>query len=133
MRFLPMHGRALFVSSLHTHSLSLSLYIYIIHLYVLPLILYHAYTTKDGKFQKQEFTITPSTGSVEPHGAQPIKLELCSTSVKEYEVFLTVDIMGVGEGLLSIPVLATCKAPNVDLKEVCLSRFFDPIHNTNYQ
>ena len=71
---------------------------------------------QDGKFQKQEFVITPNEGTIVPGETEDIQLVLCSTTVKEYEVFLTVDVEGVGEGLLSIPVVADCRAPEIELK-----------------
>ena len=71
---------------------------------------------QDGKFQKQEFVITPNGGTIAAGETEDIQLVLCSTTVKNYEVFLTVDVDGVGEGLLSIPVVADCRAPEVELE-----------------
>ena len=71
---------------------------------------------QDGKFQKQEFVVTPNEGTLSAGETEDIQLVLCSTTVKEYEVFLTVDVEGVGEGLLSIPVIANCQPPDVRLK-----------------
>ena len=69
----------------------------------------------DGKFLNKEFDILPAGGTVLPHGSQQIQLDFISTTVRVYEMFLTVDVEGVGEGLLSIPIRAECKLPDVSL------------------
>jgi hydrocephalus-inducing protein len=38
-----------------------------------------------------------------------------------YDMYLTVDVEGVGQGLLSLPILAECKLPTVNLITESLS------------
>ena len=72
---------------------------------------------QDGKFMDKEFDVTPSTGVILPDGKQQIQIDFISTNVKQYEMYLTVDVESVGEGLLSVPILAECKLPDVKLVE----------------
>ena len=43
-------------------------------------------------------------------------MDLISTTVKTYEYSLVVDIEGVGENLLSLPIMADCKVPKITIK-----------------
>uniref|UniRef100_A0A7S2QVW6 MSP domain-containing protein n=2 Tax=Triparma pacifica TaxID=91992 RepID=A0A7S2QVW6_9STRA len=71
---------------------------------------------QDGAFVKREFSLEPSSGSLEPGCQQEVKMDLISTTVKTYEYSLVVDIEGVGENLLSLPILADCKVPKITVK-----------------
>lgn len=77
---------------------------------------YNMRIPQDGKYLKKEFDIVPATGTVLPEGRQQIKVDFISTTVQDYDMYLTVDVEGVGEGLLSIPVRATCVVPEVSLQ-----------------
>ena len=82
---------------------------------------------QDGAFTgKPEFTVEPSGGALEPGAALPITITLVSLSVKPYDYFLTVDVAGVGAGLLSVPVLAECQVPTVEVgtKEIDFGECF---------
>ena len=71
---------------------------------------------QDGKFLDKEFDISPSTGTIEPDGRIEISVDFISTHVRTYEMYLTVDVESVGEGLLSIPITAECRLPEVTLE-----------------
>ena len=71
---------------------------------------------QDGAFVKQEFSLEPSSGSLEPGCQQEVRIDLISTTVKAYEYSLVVDIEGVGENLLSLPIIADCKVPKITVK-----------------
>ncbi|GMH58813.1 hypothetical protein TrST_g5240 [Triparma strigata] len=71
---------------------------------------------QDGAFVKKEFSIEPSSGTLEPGQQQQVQVDLISTTVKEYEYSLRVDVEGVGENLLSLPIIAECKVPKIVIK-----------------
>ena len=71
---------------------------------------------QDGKFLDKEFDISPATGTIEPDGRVEISVDFISTHVRTYEMYLTVDVDSVGEGLLSIPITAECRLPEVSLE-----------------
>lgn len=54
----------------------------------------------------KEFEITPSGGTLGPCSDASIKVELCSNTVKKYDVGLVVDIQGVGEEVVTLPISA---------------------------
>ena len=71
---------------------------------------------QDGlSFMKKEFNITPSVGKLLPSESIDVLLEFIPTAVKVYEYSLCVDVLGVGDRLLSIPVLAECIVSSVKL------------------
>jgi hypothetical protein len=70
---------------------------------------------QDGKFLDKEFDITPESGTIEPDGRIEISVDFISTHVRKYEMYLTVDVESVGEGLLSIPISGECRLPEVSL------------------
>ena len=72
---------------------------------------------QDGEGERKEFDIQPATATIEPNGKQDVRLEFISTTVMEYLSYLAVDIIGVGESLLSIPIKANCVVPRVTLQE----------------
>ncbi len=72
---------------------------------------------QDGKFLDKEFDISPATGTIEPDGRVEVSIDFISTHVRTYEMYLTVDVESVGEGLLSIPISAECRLPDVSLAE----------------
>jgi hypothetical protein len=70
---------------------------------------------QDGNYLNKEFQLIPANGTVLPGGKQQITVDFISTNVKRYDYYLTVDVEGVGEGLLSIPITAVCEVPSVKL------------------
>jgi len=70
---------------------------------------------QDGNFVHKEFIIEPSCGIVQPNQRQKVQLDFIPTNVKKYDYYLTVDVEGVGEGLLSVPVTAECFVSDVAL------------------
>ncbi|KAG5849416.1 hypothetical protein ANANG_G00110170 [Anguilla anguilla] len=53
-----------------------------------------------------EFTVAPSSGTVRPQGVLDVKVTLCSNTVRLYSLALVVDVRGVGEEVLALPVTA---------------------------
>ncbi|CAJ1057504.1 hydrocephalus-inducing protein homolog isoform X3 [Xyrichtys novacula] len=70
-------------------------------------------TTKDLRGHPVEFTISPAAGSVRALSNITIKLTLCSNTVKRYRLALVVDIEGVGEEIMTLPINARCVVPDV--------------------
>ncbi|KAI1889973.1 hypothetical protein AGOR_G00168420 [Albula goreensis] len=62
-----------------------------------------------------EFIITPNSGTVRAQGLVDIKVTLCSNTVQSYSMALVVDVQGVGEEVLALPISARCVAPSVYL------------------
>lgn len=54
----------------------------------------------------REFKITPDEGHLAPQSEVKVKVELCSNTVKKYEVELVVDVEGVGDAMLTLPITA---------------------------
>ncbi|KAG2469946.1 HYDIN protein, partial [Polypterus senegalus] len=63
----------------------------------------------------REFTVTPSRGTIRSLSLMDVEVTLCSNTVKQYEVALVVDIEGVGEEVLALPILARCVIPPLRL------------------
>uniref|UniRef100_A0A669E0K3 HYDIN/VesB/CFA65-like Ig-like domain-containing protein n=1 Tax=Oreochromis niloticus TaxID=8128 RepID=A0A669E0K3_ORENI len=53
-----------------------------------------------------EFTVSPAAGSVRSVSDVDIQVTLCSNTVKTYQLSLVVDIEGVGEEILTLPINA---------------------------
>ena len=54
----------------------------------------------------KEFQITPSSGTLEAQSDLRLKVDLCSNSIKKYDLALVVDIEGVGDEIVSLPISA---------------------------
>ncbi|XP_068458365.1 hydrocephalus-inducing protein homolog isoform X2 [Clinocottus analis] len=67
----------------------------------------------DLRAQPTEFTITPTTCSLQPLTNVTIKVTLCSNTVKRYMLALVVDVEGVGEEIMTLPIIARCIVPNI--------------------
>ena len=61
----------------------------------------------------KEFVITPSAGTLPPQSEQEIKVEICSNTIKRYELHLVVDVEGVGEEVVTLPISARCIVPQI--------------------
>ncbi|KAL0967855.1 hypothetical protein UPYG_G00258380 [Umbra pygmaea] len=68
-----------------------------------------------GPDRPTEFTVTPTSGVVDPLGLVDIQVTLCSNNVKCYNLALVVDVQEVGEEVLALPINARCVIPNVCL------------------
>ncbi|XP_035275425.1 hydrocephalus-inducing protein homolog [Anguilla anguilla] len=62
-----------------------------------------------------EFSVAPSSGTLRPQGVLDVKVTLCSNTVRLYSLALVVDVRGVGEEVLALPVTARCVVPSVRL------------------
>ncbi|XP_024138466.1 hydrocephalus-inducing protein homolog isoform X3 [Oryzias melastigma] len=60
-----------------------------------------------------EFTVIPAGGSVRAMSEVNIKVTLCSNTVKVYRLALVVDVLGVGEEVMTLPINARCVVPEV--------------------
>ncbi|XP_073911808.1 hydrocephalus-inducing protein homolog [Castor canadensis] len=74
----------------------------------------------------KEFTIAPTHGTIRSQGFAPIRVTLCSNTVKKYELALVVDVEGVGEEVLALLITARCIVPTLQLvnTEVNFGRCF---------
>lgn len=70
---------------------------------------------EDGTMLKRQFDIIPSNGSILPHAKKQIKIEYLSTVLRENRSTLVVDVEGVGDALVAIPIRAVTVAPTITL------------------
>eukprot|EP01042_Synura_sphagnicola_P000147 gene147-148_t len=82
----------------------------------IPMV-FHLHVPQDGTFQKKEFDITPSDGTLPPDDSIDVTVEFIPGSVKVYSYSLAVDVLNVGEMLLSIPINAECFSSTLTLQE----------------
>ena len=54
----------------------------------------------------KEFEITPSSGTMQPQSHTEVKVDICSNTMKKYDLALVVDIEGVGDEVLTVPISA---------------------------
>ncbi|XP_033896012.3 hydrocephalus-inducing protein-like [Acipenser ruthenus] len=65
----------------------------------------------DQALSPREFTVTPSTGTIRSQGLMDVQVTLCSNRVQRYEFALVVDVEGIGEEVLALPIVARCVVP----------------------
>ncbi|NWV21415.1 HYDIN protein, partial [Origma solitaria] len=65
--------------------------------------------------EPQEFTVTPSEGSMYPFAYDNIQITLCSNTVMEYCRKLVVDLEGIGEAVSSLTITARCLVPKLQV------------------
>ncbi|RXM33054.1 Hydrocephalus-inducing protein [Acipenser ruthenus] len=65
----------------------------------------------DQAVSPREFTVTPSTGTIRSQGLMDVQVTLCSNRVQRYELALVVDVEGIGEEVLALPIVARCVVP----------------------
>ncbi|MGH0168093.1 UNVERIFIED_CONTAM: hypothetical protein FKN15_053855 [Acipenser sinensis] len=65
----------------------------------------------DQAVSPREFTVTPSTGTMLSQGLMDVQVTLCSNRVQRYELALVVDVEGIGEEVLALPIVARCVVP----------------------
>jgi hypothetical protein len=75
-----------------------------------------------GDENANEFDIVPGSGTLLPNCSQRVQVDFISCNEKRYDLCLAVDLEGVGKELKTIPVTATCAAPQVTFEpHGCLS------------
>lgn len=80
-------------------------------------MIFNLHVPQDGTYLKKEFNIEPSEGTLEPGQHMDILVEFIPSSVKIYDYSLVVDVLGVGDVLLSIPISAECVVEPVQLNQ----------------
>ncbi|XP_078527074.1 hydrocephalus-inducing protein homolog isoform X2 [Lissotriton helveticus] len=73
-----------------------------------------------GDAKATEFSITPSSGTIRPQGDLNIQVTLCANHVKKYELALVVDVEGVFDEVLALPITASCTVPSLRLETPAL-------------
>ncbi|GAA6221266.1 hydrocephalus-inducing protein homolog [Lates japonicus] len=68
---------------------------------------------RDCHARPAEFTIRPAVGSVCAMSEVKIKVTLCSNTVGRYREALVVDVEGVGEEIMTLPINARCVVPEI--------------------
>ncbi|OCT82470.1 hypothetical protein XELAEV_18025000mg [Xenopus laevis] len=68
----------------------------------------------------KEFSIIPSRGTIRSQGQLDIQVTICSNQVKRYEMALVVDVDGIGDEVLALPITARCVVPTVCLEDSTL-------------
>ncbi|XP_026166304.1 hydrocephalus-inducing protein-like isoform X3 [Mastacembelus armatus] len=68
---------------------------------------------RDLQGQPMEFTVSPAAGSVRAMSDVAIKVTLCSNTVRQYREALVVDVKGVGEEIMTLPINARCIVPEI--------------------
>ncbi|XP_030621187.1 hydrocephalus-inducing protein homolog [Chanos chanos] len=63
-----------------------------------------------------EFTITPRSGTIRAMSRVSVQVTLCSNTRQDYNLALIVDVKGVGEEVLALPIKARCVVPEVVLE-----------------
>ncbi|XP_028813720.1 hydrocephalus-inducing protein homolog [Denticeps clupeoides] len=63
-----------------------------------------------------EFTLTPSSGTIRAQSQVDIQVTLCSNTERCYSLAVVVDVQGVGEDILALPISARCVVPDVILE-----------------
>ncbi|XP_075998116.1 hydrocephalus-inducing protein homolog [Genypterus blacodes] len=89
-------------------------------------------TAGDLQSQPVEFTLSPATATVRSMSDVDIKVTLCSNTVRTYRLALVVDVEGVGEEIMSLPISARCVVPElvvetpvVDFQRCLLSHTYE--------
>ncbi|XP_029109512.1 hydrocephalus-inducing protein homolog [Scleropages formosus] len=67
------------------------------------------------RIRPREFTLSPSSGSLRAQGVIDIQVTLCSNNIQVYNFALVVDVQGVGQEVLALPIHARCVVPKVRL------------------
>ena len=67
---------------------------------------------------EQDAGVDPARSLVLPPGETTrVTVTLTPMAVKQYDFYLVVDVPGVGEALLSLPISAECLVPDVSVAE----------------
>lgn len=78
---------------------------------------YKLVVPQDGVFSKKEFEISPNRGTLQPGEIETIVITFIPTTVKVYDYTLNIDVIGVGESILTIPLSAECIVSTVKLAQ----------------
>lgn len=78
----------------------------------IPMV-YTLHIPQDGLYLKKEFNISPSRGTLSPKDSVEVLIEFIPTTVKVYDYSLGVDVLGVGDLLLSVPITAECVVSSI--------------------
>ena len=70
---------------------------------------------QDGKYGANEFTLTPSSGTIAPMTVENIHVEFRSKHIGGYDMNISLDIEGVGKDVHKIPIHGYCRAATVAL------------------
>lgn len=91
----------------------------------IPMV-YNLHIPQDGTYLKKEFNIEPSRGTLGAKESAELLLEFIPSTVKTFDYSLAVDVLGVGDVLLSIPITAQCIVSTVKMetKEVVFGDVF---------
>ncbi|KAM4554444.1 hydrocephalus-inducing protein homolog [Fundulus diaphanus] len=75
---------------------------------------------RDPHLRPAEFKVHPEAGTVDAMSNVTIKVTLCSNTVKKYELALAVDVEGVGEEVMILPLNARCVVPEIVVEPAVL-------------
>jgi len=67
----------------------------------------------DGRSLQQEFNIGGETGRLKKGNHADISIEFCPSFPQVYDMVLVVDLQGVGQDMLAVPIKAECLVPKV--------------------
>ncbi|KAI8854495.1 hypothetical protein BC829DRAFT_439199 [Chytridium lagenaria] len=81
---------------------------------------------------QNEFEIEPSSGTIDPIGVAEIRVSFTPGEIKKYEEELAVDVIGVGDELLVLPIRADSIVPEISLRTPLLD-YKDCFLAYNYQ
>ncbi|XP_069028847.1 hydrocephalus-inducing protein homolog [Embiotoca jacksoni] len=74
---------------------------------------WRGHTAADLHPRPAEFTVSPAAGSLRAMSDVTIKVTLCSNTVRKYWLALVVDVKGVGEEVMTLPINARCVVPKI--------------------
>ncbi|XP_069510876.1 hydrocephalus-inducing protein homolog [Ambystoma mexicanum] len=69
-----------------------------------------------GDVKPAEFNITPNSGTIRSQGLLDIQVTLCPNRVKKYELAIVVDVEGIGDDVLALPITARSMVPSLRLE-----------------
>lgn len=78
-------------------------------------MMYNLHIPQDGSYLKREFDISPSDGVLVPGEFVDVVIEFIPNQAKVYDYSLAVDVYGVGDMLLSVPIHAQCIVESIQL------------------
>ncbi|KAM4733696.1 hydrocephalus-inducing protein homolog isoform 3-T4 [Anableps anableps] len=81
---------------------------------------WQGYAARDRRLRPVEFTVSPAAGTVDAMSDISIKVTLCSNTVKKYELALAVNVEGVGEEVMILPLNARCVVPEIKVNPAVL-------------
>jgi len=70
----------------------------------------------DGRNLKNEFNIMNDRGNLAPDKEAEITIEFIPSTAQVYDNVLVVDLEGVGQDMLAVPIRAVCLVPKVTVQ-----------------